>query len=123
MKKALLIILALPFFCLRADSYEQGDEEMEGVVVQEKDYNKAVQIAARKGDEVRKIGTIYYIIPKGAKIYKQRGTHGVYNVEDPGTYLGRVWDEIDIRVKALEEKQEKMEKELEALKNSGKEPQ
>ena len=121
MKKLLLIILAVPFFCLQAASYTQDDEEAEGVVVKEKDYNKAVQIAARKGDEVRKIGAIYYIIPKGAKIYKQRGTHGVYNVEDPGTYLGRLMEKIEIRMTAIENRQEKMEKELAVLKNSKKE--
>jgi len=123
MKKLILVILAVSFFCLPAASYADEDEELETTLVKEKDYNRAAQIAARKGDEVRKIGGLYYIVPKGAKIYKQRGAHGVYNVEDPGTYLGRSLEEIELRLKTIENRQEKMEKELAVLKNNKKEPQ
>jgi len=66
----------------------------------------------RPGMELRKIGGINMVVPKGTQIYKEGS---LIRMEEDGDYTARRLEEVDSRFNKLEGRQKKLEEDIQEL--------
>jgi hypothetical protein len=122
MKKAILVVLvigSMTVFAFAADK-EQPYSDIEIVKQPEQTFMgpsgeqaQSSKVTIGPGMEMRKVGSMNFVVPQGMKVYKDKT--GLVKYEDMGEFLARNFDEIRQRQQKIEERQDYLTDELARL--------
>jgi len=100
MKKIMPFLLVLIFILTITFIYAQEDE-----------------YEAPPGMEIKKVGNLKLVVPKGAKV-EEAGGGGLLMMESTSEYASRKFLEMEERFEKIEKYQEELKKEIEQLKEA-----